>query len=425
MATVFEKEEAEISRRDAWQPPARPEWVERINAEGRGLDIKGIVPLDSASLIATARQNTGLDDFGSDDWREPLEILLKSFNEESDLSLVGRIMTRSDLLMMLEGRLRVEDVYRRHPEIDEQQIEKPLWILGQGRTGTSILQTLMALDPDNRTLQTADAMFPVHEGGARNPFFDLSDHRIRMWNRVTPEVESIHDFGAHEPIETIMIESMSFQCPAWLNLLGLAPSYTAYAEARGHAPALQYAKRVLKVIQWQNPGRRWVLKSPDALRYMPTLVETFPDVRLIWAHRDPIKALSSAINMIGTLSWIRSDRRLPPGIFDAITDPQATAASLSCPIDWIGQGLIPEAQLYNMQYRDLMSDPIATLADCYRFFGLELTDAARAAITGYLEANPRSSRPPHRYSTGEQERIDRERTFFKRYQDYFDVPNEA
>lgn len=419
-----------LSRREAWLPPVRPEWAQRLNEEGAGLDLKGVVPLDSASLIATATANTGLSDFGSDDWREPLDMLLKSFNEEAHLSLVGRVMTRSDLLMFLEGRLRVEDAYRRHPEIDDEVIDAPIWVMGQGRTGTSMLQTLLALDPENHTLSVCDALFPVHKDGDPLAYFNAADHRIRMWNRVTPEVASIHDFAAHEPIETIMIESLSFQQPAWLNLLGLAPTYTANVEQNGGIPrALAYGKRVLKLLQWQaaREGRtvkRWTLKSPDTIRYLPDLLATYPDIRLIWAHRDPVKAMASAVNMIGTLTWIRSDNRVSEGMFDAITDPHGAAASLTRPIDWIDAGLVPGDRLHNLQYEELVSDPLAAIAGAYAHFGLTLSEEARAAIAGHLAAHPRSSRPAHRYSDGGAGRIDDERAMFARYERYFQVPRE-
>lgn len=241
------------SRRDIWQPPARPDWVHCMNEEGAGLDLRGVVPLDPTSLIVTAKGNTGLDMFGEEDWREPFVLFCKALDEEAELNLLGRIQTRTDLLMFLEARLRVEDLYRRHPEIVDERIVAPIWILGQGRTGTSMLQTLMALPPENRTLTICEALFPVDASA----HFAEADHRIRMWNRVTPEVATIHDFAGHEPIETIMIESLGFQQPAWMNLLGLTPIFTHWIAAqRGMQPALAFGKRVLKAIQWQNPGRQ-------------------------------------------------------------------------------------------------------------------------------------------------------------------------
>jgi Sulfotransferase family len=410
------------SRRDNWQPPARPEWAARINAEGAGLDLVGVVPLDPDSLIAAATRNTGLADFGAEDWREPFERFCAALDAEAELNLMGRILTRTDLLMFLEARLRVEDLYRRHPEIEAQEIAAPIWILGQGRTGTSMLQTLMALPPENRTLSICEALFPVDSAA----HFAEADHRISMWNRVTPEVATIHDFAGHEAIETIMIEALSFQQPAWLNLLGLTPGYTHWiASERGMRPALAYGKRVLKAIQWQNPGRQWVLKSPDAIRYIPEVLAIYPDVRFVWAHRDPVVTLSSAVNMIGTLTWVRSDRKLGEGIFDAITDPAAAAGSLTQPIAWIEDGTIPPGQLVHVQYDDLVADPLAAVAGIYRDLGLAFSADARDAIGAHLTAHPRGSRKPHRYAIGEEKRIAGEREAFARYEAYFKVPREA
>lgn len=415
------------SRRQAWQPPVRPQWVSRLNAEGAGLDLKGVVPLDPASLIATATANTGLADFGPEDgWREAFERFCVALDAEAELNLTGRILTRTDLLMFLEARLRVEDLYSRNPEIEDEAIIAPIWILGQGRTGTSMLQVLMALPPENRTLTIAEALFPVESAA----HFAEADHRISMWNRVTPEVATIHDFAGHEPIETIMVESLSFRQPAWMNLLGLTPGFTHWVATEvGMRPALEYGKRVLKALQWQDSSngarRQWVLKSPDALRYMPDVLATYPDVRFVWAHRDPVVTLSSAVNMIGTLTWVRSDRKLGHGIFDAITDPDAAAQSMTQPITWIEDGTIPSGQLVHVQYRDLVDDPLAAVAGIYHDLGMEFTDTAHNAITAHLAAHPRGSRKPHRYSVGEEERIARERKAFERYESYFRVPRDT
>lgn len=410
------------SRRENWQPPVRPEWVARINEEGAGLDLEGVVPLDPASLIAAATRNTGLADFGAEDWREPFERFCAALDAEAELNLMGRIMTRTDLLMFLEARLHVEDLYRRHPEIEEQEITAPIWILGQGRTGTTMLQTLMALPPESRTLSICEALFPVDS----QAHFVAADHRIRMWNRVTPEIATIHDFAGHEAIETIMIDSLSFQQPAWMNLLGLTPSFTHWiATQRGMQPALAYGKRVLKAIQWQKPGRRWVLKSPDSIRYIPDVLAIYPDVRFVWAHRDPVVTLSSAVNMIGTLTWVRSDRKLGDGMFDAITDPDAAAQSLTQPIAWIEDGTIPPGQLVHVQYEDLIANPLKAIEAIYRDLGMTFSPAACEAIAAHLAAHPRGARKPHHYAIGEEDRIARERGAFARYEAYFKVPRET
>jgi hypothetical protein len=410
------------SRREIWEPPVRPDWVSRVNEEGAGLDLKSVVPLDPASLIACATANTGLGNFGAEDWREPFERFCAALDAEANLNLMGRIMTRSELLMMLEARLRVEDLYRRHPEIEHEEIKAPIWILGQGRTGTSMLQKLMSLPPENRTITIRQCLFPVDS----EAHFAASDHRIGMWNRVTPEVATIHDFEGPEPMETLMLEQLSFQQPAWMNLLGLCPDFTHWiATERGMRPAVEYGKRVLKAIQWQNPGGQWILKSPDAMRYIPDVLAVYPDVRFVWAHRDPVVTLSSAVNMIGVLTWVRSDAKPAEGVFDAITDPAAAAQSMTQPIEWIEDGTIPPGQMVHIMYRDLIADPLSAVEKLYGDLGMSFTEGARAAIQAHLDAHPRGSRPAHRYELGEAERIEAERSVFARYESYFEVPRDG
>lgn len=157
----------------AWQPPARKDWVAHLNALGSNLADGGrsLVPLDPDRMLEDARQATGLDDFGDDWFQEPYRVLVKSLEEEARLTLLGRIMIRSDIARVLESRLRVEDLLSRHPEIEEQPVAPVHVVTGLGRSGTSILHELFTLDPDNRVpmlwemnqLPGADAIFLAME----------------------------------------------------------------------------------------------------------------------------------------------------------------------------------------------------------------------------------------------------------------------
>jgi hypothetical protein len=417
--------DAPADRRSSWSPPSRPDWVERVNAEGAVLDMRSVVPLQPDELVATAMANTGLSDFGEDDWREPFGIYVRSLDTEADLHLMGRIMTRTDLLMLLEARLRLEDLYARHPEIDDEVIDAPLWIFGQGRSGTSLLQTLLALDPANRTPRFWEVMFPVPPADGPDRRRELGDARIRLWNRVTPEIVSMHDFRGDAETETIHAESLSFRCPPWLNLFGLTMTYNIHMASQDYTKSFAYAKRVFKALQWQDGSpRRWVFKSPDSVSHLPELLRVFPDARFVFAHRDPVKALASAVNLIGTLTWIRSDRQLAAGAFDMVTDPYVVSATLAGTIDLLENGTLPREQLGNVQYADLVSDPLGTLRELYRFHGIDMTPEFEAAVEQYLVVHPREERPPHRYSMGTDQTIAAERAMLARYQEYFGVPEE-
>ena len=427
--SVSEKDS--VSERErSWTPPPRPDWVEKINKEGRCMDIKGIVPLDENSLIENAKANTGLSDFGDDNWYEPFGVLVRSLDEEANLNLVGRLMNRSDVLNYLEQRLKIEDTYKRHPEIDEQEIVNPMLIVGQGRSGTSVLQNMLSQDPDVNSLLQWMASFPCPPPESANvdsdPRIAVCDQRIKQIPRVVPEVTAMHEFAAELPIENPFLHFLCFRTLTFFNAFGgYVPSYTAYMQTQDLSIQYEYEKRVLKLLQWKNPCRNWVVKSPTAMMEFPALLKVFPDVRLVWIHRDPVKALSSMINLAGTLFWARTDQ---PAMGDALamyTNAQASAQLLNGPIDMLEDGVLKKETLCNVQYLDFMKNPVGVAESIYGYFDIEMTDVARNAMGQYMRDNPRSSRPVHKYDLGDAEQIDKDRVAYKRYQDYFNVPDEV
>jgi hypothetical protein len=412
-----------------WEPPPRPDWVRRLNEEGRCLDIKAVVPLDEGSLIASAMKNTGLSDFGGEDWREPFRVFINALDEEADLNLMGRLMTRSDILMHLEARLRVEQAYKEHPEIDDQDLASPILIVGSGRCGSSAIQNLLALDPQNGSPRHWEALFPAPppESGTyfSDPRIPLADARMDQWNRVTPEVMSVHEFRGHMPTELLQIEAISFQNSGWLDLYGVAPSFNAYLAPRGFVPSMTYAKRVLKLLQWKNPRERWILKSPDAMRSLTDVFKVFPEIRLVWMHRDPLKAVASAVSLVGTLCWMRSDKPLNDKMIESITNPVALSNTFNRILDQIDSGEIPEGRIHNIRYADFIGDPVGTIEALYRELGIALSVPAREAMEGYVRANPREARPLHRYRLGDADEVSRERRLFARYQSRFGIEDEV
>ncbi|MET0660542.1 MAG: sulfotransferase [Steroidobacteraceae bacterium] len=411
----------------AWTPPPRPEWVRRVNEEGNCLDLKGVIPLDAESLLAAAKRNTGLSDFGSDDWVEPFHVLLRSLEEEAHLNLMGRLLTRSDILMYLEARLRVEDTYKRHPEIEDVELAPLIQICGPGRSGTSALQNLLAHDPDNGTTLHWEALFPCPPPEAAtyhtDPRIALADRRMTQWNRVTPEMESIHEFGGAMPTEITQITALSFQS-VWLIFCGFKPSYDAHLHTLSPVTALSYGRRVLKLLQWKNPRKRWLLKSPELLCYLPDVFNVFPDSHVIWMHRDPLKTVSSGVSMVGTILWMRSDKQLDDKVMEHITNPAGLAGLNAMVMDQLDRGDFPASRLHHAQYLELIADPLATVETLYREMGITMSDSSYAAMAAYLEANPRESRPAHQYHVGDAEKQSTERALFARYQERFKVKSE-
>jgi Sulfotransferase family len=203
-------------------------------------------------------------------------------------------------------------------------------------------------------------------------------------------VVSVHEFAGEIPIESIHLQSHSFMTPGWLNLIGQVPSYNAYMATQNMEIAYRYVRRILKLLQWKNPHRHWVLKTPIYILSMPEVLKVFPDACFIWTHRDPAKALSSVVNTLGTLNWIRSDRPFIGGSFDQHTNAAPAAKMMSRPIDWLEAGIVPRHQLCNIQYLDFVRDPMAAVATIYRQFDIPLTDEGRRSMQRYMDEAPRS-----------------------------------
>jgi Sulfotransferase family len=189
-------------------------------------------------------------------------------------------------------------------------------------------------------------------------------------------------------------------------------------------PALRYEKRVLKLVQWRNPRRRWVLKEPMHLYRLSALHKVFPDACLIWPHRDPVRALASLVSLIGTVQWGRSDHPFKYGSQEYMTDPAISAAAFDSVIEQLQHGVFPPAQVFHLLYRDLVADTLGTIERLYRHFGMVLSEPGRAAMGRYLTEHSRDARPPHRFHAGSPEAIARARAAFRRYQQTFAVPDE-
>ena len=412
-----------------WEPPPRPEWVRRINEEGACMDIRGVVPLDEDSLLRSATQATGLSDFGPDDWREPFQVFVRALDEEADLNLMGRLRTRSDVLILLEARLQIEDWYKRHPEIAEEEIRQPIIIVGQGRSGTSFLQNVLSHHPDNGTLMHWEEMFPCPPPTSAtyrtDPRIAKANALVDQWNRVTPTFPSMHELAGDMPFEDSAIMAINFMAPTWLDCFGQVPSYDRYIFSRDTDAAFRYHKKVLKLLQWRNPRKHWVLKDPMHLDRMGDILKHYPDACFVWPHRDPVRSLASLVSIIGTIQWSRSDHPFKGESLAYMTDPSLSAGRFNAVIDQIDAGAIPRNQIHHLLYRDLVGRPIEAIAAMYAHFGIPLTDDGRGSMERYLAEHPRDSRPPHRFNIGSPAAVARARAAFARYQARFDIPTEG
>jgi hypothetical protein len=234
----------------------------------------------------------------------------------------------------------------------------------------------------------------------------------------------MHEFGATIPFEDCLLIGMNFMALSWMDIMGQVPSYDMYMMKHDIEPGLRYHERVLKLLQWKNPRRHWVLKDPLHLDRLEGLLKVYPDACFIWTHRDPVRALASLVSIIGTLQWGRSDHPFSGISLEYMTNPELSAGRFNAVIDQLESGVVPKGQFSNVLFKDLVADTIGTVAKVYEDFGWELSDDGRQAMQTYMDENPRDSRPPHKFGVGSPAAIERARTAFQRYIGYFDVPVE-
>jgi len=417
-----------FDRRSRWQPRPRPDWVRRINEEGRIFDLKGIVPLDEGSLLHHAIRNTGLDDFGDDEWREPFRILLRSLEEEADLNLIGRIFTRSDLLIHLEGRLRVTDWYKRHPAVNDEEIREPVFVIGLPRSGTTIMQEILGADPGFRTVKMWEAKFPVPPPAPGDPTPDpriaKADALTTFQDRITPEWAGMHKVGGKLPVECIEFMYSSFLSDAFSASFQV-PTYSNYLAQVGLAYAFAWHKRILKLLQSTCRPERWLLKGPTHIPYLPPLFQTYPDAKIVLMLRDPVKALASVVDVCGTLFWMRSDDPFSGDSYGHFLSVDPVVANLERMIGWLEDGTIPRQRVQPVRYRDFFADPEAELARLYAGLDLPLRPEAVRAMKAYIASKPKDKFGEHHYETGSEDIVAAEREKFRRFQAYFELPDEV
>ena len=412
-----------------WTPPPRPEWLRTFNDEGRHMDMRDLVPLRPDELIETAKRATGFDDFGDDRWREPFHVLLKSLEEEAALNFFGRLMARNDVLNWLKALLGVRAAFKQNPQIADELIDRPLIIAALPRSGSSILFELLSLDPDLGSPRQWEMMFPYPPPEKAtyetDPRIEKCQHLIKQWERVAPSFAAIHQMDARLPNECIFAQAACFTSEYFPSQFQV-PSYIAWLATKADWEySYSFYKTVLQVLQFRNPRRHWLLKAPSHMNYLPVIFKVFPDARVLFTHRDPVVAQASVTNMMGTLFWIRSDKPMEIKAFAGMLSPETMAAGLDRTIDWLESGAISKEQCFSSLYADLISAPVEAVRKIYDKAGMAFTDETAQRIRDYLAAKPQGKFGKHAYSVVEAEEATQRRRLFRRYQDYFGVPNEV
>jgi hypothetical protein len=388
---------------------------------------RSLVPLDEHALLDSARRRTGLTDFGDGRFREGLGRLLRSYDTEACLSSIGRIAARQDTLQLLETRLRLERDRRRFPGIVRQEIRKPIFIAGLPRSGTTLLHNLMAQDPANRVPMSWEVMFPspppsraLYETDSR---IVKAEKTLRWLDRLAPEFRAIHSMGARLPQECIAITSYAFESPRFHTTHNVV-SYQAWLTGRDLHTAYAFHRRMLQHLQWRCFAPRWVLKSPAHLFAFDAIFKTYPDACIVQTHRDPLEVLSSTASLTAVLRRAFSDKIDLEDIGAEVTQRWAEGIRRAMAVR-NARGAARDRFL-DVRYRDLVSNPIATVRRIYAGFELEWTGDVEARMQRFLSANPQYKHGKHDYALARFGLVPEDvKSLFQSYRDRFLVELEA
>jgi hypothetical protein len=403
--------------------------VRFLNMIGRGVNHIGFEPvsLSLEKLLQTAADNTGLSDFGENDFRQPLALLLEGLEEEANLSLLGRIIAKSDLVRILENRLNFVALFKQQPEIEEQSIERPIFVVGPPRSGTTIFHDLLVMDPDNRvplTWETARPLPPPETATyASDPRIALAQADLKRVDQLLPDFKKMHPMGAERAQECVTMTSHDFTSMIYL-VQFFVPTYDRWVMECDMRSALKWHRRFLQVLQWKAPGKRWALKSPQHLWHLQHIHREYPDALFVQTHRDPVKIVISTSNLATTLHTLSSDKTDLSKVTAYYA--KALAQGYSNTVAYRQSGQLPESQVVDLYFRDFMADQVGTVRRAYEHFDIELSDKAAAAMQSFLDNNPADKHGKHLYSlkdTGMEESELRE--LFTQYEAYFDVPQES
>ena len=352
-----------------------------------------LVPAD---LMAAAVEQTGLDDFGSDTFREGLDVYCGSARSEARLNPVGEAAVTASVVSSLANRLKVVDWAARHPAVTSEPVRAPLIVVGMFRAGTTLLSNLLDRDPGNRALlrwEAADSVPPPSPAEFRSgPRVEAARAGAAMLEQLNPMVPVVHHEEVDGPTECIAMMSQEFKSLA-LEAIANVPSYGQWLLGVDQRSAYEYHRLVLQVLQSGGVRGRWTLKSPHHATALEALTSVYPDARLVLLHRDPLILCASVCSLIQTLSSTFSDADHRAYIARHWTDMLQTSIER---IDAF-RSIHTEHPILDIQYEDLVRAPVETVAGIYAAFGDRLEPGAASAMESYV-ANHRQGRfGEHRY----------------------------
>ena len=351
-------------------------------------------------MKASASKLTGLDDFGTDDdnYLEALQVLLDSYRQDAGLTVLGSKMNRFFLRGALVARLLSEAAWKQYPQHVDVAIERPIFVTGLVRTGTTALHRLLGADPAHQGLHLWLAEFPQprppRETWESNPLYRQLDAQFTQHHEENPDYTGLHFMTADELEECWQLLRQSLHSVSYETLAHL-PSYSPWLAQQDWTPSYQRHRKNLQLIGLNDADKRWVLKNPSHLFALDALMATYPDALVIQTHRPAETIMASMCSLAQHTAdgWSTT--------FDGAQIGADAMETWSRGLERFNtaRAKYDPAQFYDVDYRDLIADPIGTVADIYRHFGMTLTEEARQAMADIHEESKTGARAPkHTYS---------------------------
>lgn len=387
----------------------------------------GVPRFDEAQMIAEARRNTGLHDFGDDDFVEPMRRLFHSFEEEAGLHLLGRAVMRGAAVRALECRLRLSHLRDLHPELRALPVDRPVFITGMQRTGTTKLHRLLSCADELRHLSAVEALRPAPLGQPiPNEPGDFERRarqaKIAEWGMkyLSPDLFAIHPIEADSPEEDVFLFDVTFISPAVDASLSV-PSYTRWIREIDPRPPYAYVRRLIQLLLWQRPGR-YLGKTPHYQENLDVLFDVFPDAKVIHTHRDPHKVVPSFASMMAHTGALLTDEVDGAEVGRRVADQMANSVERAI----VARRAVGEGRVLDVHYLDLIGDTMGTMRKIYDFLELEWSDTAVSRMQQWVGANPQHKYGRHRYTLADfgldGDELDER---FKAYRERFGVEREA
>ena len=348
------------------------------------------VPLTEEAVLEAARAQTGLSDFGPDDFRVRLALWLKCTLDDPNLSAVGRAGIYMNSVRYAANRLRVEDTVKRHPEILDIKIDRPIVIAGLPRSGTTYLQNFLASDSRLRSLPFWEATRPVPapdeiaKPGEEDPRHAKSVVEWAQYDELMPYIKAIHEFSPDQISEDIELQAIDFGS-YYLEWLAIAPEWRDYYFATDQTSVYRYLKKVLQVLTWFKGPNRWLLKCPQHMEQLVPLSTVFPDATIVINHRDPVASIQSAITGPCYSARISCNRVETDTVANYWID-RFQRLLKACVRD---RDKLDDARVVDVYFHELMADPWSVIEEIYAKAGLPLTEEIKTAMKDFVARNPR------------------------------------